>query len=173
VSLDALPSERSGGSIVDRVVREVGQAARELVTGPLRQSGLYAVVRERQHRHGDDLDPAVTALDPDHPSTWWQGDASDGAVVALGVSGEREPVLASFDANDAGLLIAGVTARDVASAIDSVVTGIAMTYAPTEVQLIATAFGTRSERPTAGIAEPFAGYGEAGLPHARFVATDA
>lgn len=162
VDLDA--HDRSDSQLVahaERIIDEVGRHARDLVAAPLSQARLFAALRERQRRR-DDLDAAIAAVEPEHPSTWWAADAGEGISVPLGTTGEREPLTLRFDAHEPGVFVAGGSDREIASALDAIVTGIAMVYAPTEVQLLMVGFGPN---------EGFSRYGASGLPHARLVAT--
>jgi DNA segregation ATPase FtsK/SpoIIIE, S-DNA-T family len=164
VELDQLPSPDRGG-IVERITREAGSRARAEARRPLDHARLFATVDQARRRGAaTDLPDSDTPLIPSDRSTWWQADAGDRIAVPIGRTAEREPITVGFDDHHPAVLVAGGPDSGIPALLDAFVTGAAMLYAPTELQLLLVALGGR---------DTFAAYGEGALPHARLVGNDA
>ncbi len=95
---------------------------------------------------------------------WWQGDAAAGLTTAIGRSGARRPQLFELGTGMAvHALVAGRTGSGKSTLMHVLITGLAVTYAPEELELYLIDFKKGVE---------FKDYATCQLPHARVVAIE-
>lgn len=174
VRLDAPPRSSSEGvPQVERIVNTVGQRARDARGSVLELGKLYdlmnRVVAMRQGSPG--LPDLESAVDPGDPTTWWSASSADGLATPLGRLGGTGIATFAVDTKRSAMVVAGQPGSGVSNVLDAVVTGLAMLYSPSELQLYL--LGLRSPGGSAPAGRALAVYGEQKLPHARLVAVDA
>ena len=98
------------------------------------------------------------------PVTWWRGDARHGITVPLGPSGARKVQRIELGVGTAQhTLVVGKTGSGKSTLLHTLITSLALTYSPEEVQLYLVDFKKGVE---------FKIYAELGLPHARVIAIE-
>ncbi|WP_208028987.1 FtsK/SpoIIIE domain-containing protein [Rhabdothermincola sediminis] len=150
----------------ERVVTLVGEHARRRAHTPLGHAEVFAMVdHARQRAARDDLPQVRQAVDPADPSSWWSADARVGVSIPLGQMAGRRPATLWLDSAGApGALVVGGAGKELDHALDTILTALTVLYEPAEVELVLADLSHSID---------LEAYGEARLPHARLVATEA
>ena len=128
-------------ALFNRILASMGEAARD--------AGRVEVPFER------------IALSPDE---WWSGDSRRGLRVPLGLSGARKVQLLDLGSGTAQhALVAGKTGSGKSTLLHALITSLALSYSPDEVQLYLIDFKKGIE---------FKPYAASALPHARVIAIE-
>lgn len=114
-------------------------------------------------RHGSRVEVPFEFVAPP-PERWWQADSRAGIDVALGRAGAtKRQALQLGRGTSQHVLIAGKTGSGKSSLLHALITNVAVTYAPDEVELYLIDFKKGVE---------FKTYAAWALPHARVVAIE-
>jgi hypothetical protein len=148
-----------------RVMNDVARGlalAEDIRVSPDQVAALYDG-RLRRHAARDRL-PMRLAAAFDDDATWWAGHSVDGVAVAFGRVGASDVSVLQLDSKVfSGVLVGGRPGAGKSVLLHSIVTGLALQFAPDELELYLVDFKEGVE---------FKQYADLALPHARVVAIE-
>lgn len=162
LELDGLPEK----PLMDRIIKAVGQAAKDANRVEVPFEKLFDIFREESAKNGVDLSrrglPASVALADQ--STWWRGSTANGIMAMLGPSGARKLQFLDLGRGTAHhALVAGRIGAGKSTLMHTLIVTLSLLYSPEELQLYLVDFKKGVE---------FKIYATHQLPHARVIAIE-
>lgn len=151
-------------TLFGRVLSAVGQESRESNRVEVPFPRTFDLLRAQAAVHPDSFPEVCTIVDPDDRATWWRCDATHGLRVPLGRAGAtRVRCLELGQGTAHHALVAGRTGSGKSTLLHALITGLALSYSPDELQLYLVDLKKGVE---------FKPYASHRLPHAAVVALD-
>ncbi len=160
LELDALPDKE----LFDRIIQAVGKATKESSKVEVQFERMFDLLAPQVKLHAEDYPGYNAAPNPMQPATWWRGETDKRLIAPLGRSGAKKIqclVLGSSTAQHA--LVAGKTGSGKSTLLHTLITSVALTYSPDELELYLIDFKKGVE---------FKTYAANQLPHARVIAIE-
>ncbi len=146
------------GRVVDRVADQARDAGKVVVS----LDRVFSLVQPAANPSQGGIAGVQRPVDLDAPSTWWQGDASDGLVIPIGIF-SLDDVMSMRLGEDTRnhVMVAGTTGSGKTTLLHTIVLAAATVYSPEELELYLVDLKQGVE---------FQDYAVRQLPHARQVA---
>jgi hypothetical protein len=151
-------------TLFGRVLSAVGQESRESNRVEVPFPRTFELFRAQVAVQPDSYPDVCAVVDPDDRATWWRCDATNGLRVPLGRAGAtRVRCLELGQGTAHHVLVAGRTGSGKSTLLHALITGLALSYSPDELQFYLVDLKKGVE---------FKTYASHRLPHAAVVALD-
>jgi S-DNA-T family DNA segregation ATPase FtsK/SpoIIIE len=160
IELDGPPEN----SRFQQILKEVGQQARVANEVRVRFVKMFSIFDDQLISRPNDYPGITKPISPLHPGTWWVGETSRALIAPLGRTGANKVQCLNLGRDIAPhILVVGKTGSGKSTLLHTLITSIALTYSPDEVELYLIDFKEGVE---------FKTYASAQLPHARVIAIE-
>ncbi|MGB0383844.1 MAG: FtsK/SpoIIIE domain-containing protein [Ardenticatenaceae bacterium] len=167
--LDAPPSlvlsdEGKQKNIFTRIIEKVGKGAREGSKVEVPFEKMFKIFPAQLNRHAEDYPGLSRPVDSNESRTWWHGHTKKRLIALLGRVGAKAIQCLDLGKGTAQhALIAGKTGSGKSTLLHVLITSLALSYSPDEVQLYLIDFKKGVE---------FKRYATLKFPHARVIAIE-
>lgn len=160
VQLDTAPAN----ALFERIVKTVGQQAKAANKVKVPFAKMIRIFDNQLTSRPADYPGITRPINPEAPATWWVGETSQALIAPLGRAGANKVQSLSLSKDMAShTLVVGKTRSGKSTMLHTLITSIALTYDPSEIELYLIDFREGVE---------FKVYADAHLPHARVIAIE-
>lgn len=160
LELDAPPDKE----LFDRIIQSVGAATKEASKVEVPFTRMFDLFSQQIKSFAKEYPGLNDAPNPLQSSTWWRGETDKRLIAPLGRSGAKKvQCLDLGKATAQHALIAGKTGSGKSTLLHTLITSVALTYSPDELELYLIDFKKGVE---------FKTYAANQLPHARVIAIE-
>ncbi|MBI4670484.1 MAG: cell division protein FtsK [Chloroflexi bacterium] len=160
LELDAPPDKE----LFDRIIQTVGEATKEASKVEVAFERMFDLYAQQIKSFSKEYPGLSDAPNPMQPATWWRGETDKRLIAPLGRSGAKKVQCLDLGKSTAQhALIAGKTGSGKSTLLHTLITSVALTYSPDELELYLIDFKKGVE---------FKTYAANQLPHARVIAIE-